>query len=341
MDNSQQPFEFRQVIDALLDENRVLSVTYLPRFSDLEIHDLSLLQEAWPHIHSDRRLALLIELEDLATMDTLVNFDDVGEFALDDPDPRVRAAAIRLLWEDKDPRLISTYIQLMEKDEDEQVRAAAAGALGLYVYLGELEEIAADAHHLVEDRLLAVMASDQASNIRRNALTSLGYSSREEVPPLIQAAFDTGDRHWVASSLQAMGRSVDQRWSRTVLSKIDHPIVEIQYEAVRAAGHLEIKAARQPLLQMVEEPDEITDEVRTAAIWSLSQIGGQEVRALIEQLIDESEDDDVIEYLENALENLEFTDGFPLFDMFDFDEDKPDNIIDLDEDDDYNDDRLN
>jgi HEAT repeat protein len=341
MDNSQQPLQFRQVIDALLDENRVLSVAYLPRFSDLEAQDLSQLQEAWPHIHSDRRLALLIELEDLATIDTLVNFDDVGKFALDDSDPRVRAAAVRLLWEDKDPRLIPTYIQMMEEDEDEQVRAAAAGALGLYVYLGELEEISPDAHHLVEDRLLNMMASNQSSNIRRNALTSLGYSSREEVPPLIQAAFDTGDRHWVASSLQAMGRSVDQRWARTVLSKIDHPIVEIQYEAVRAAGHLEIKAARQPLLQMIEEPDEVTDEVRTAAIWSLSQIGGQEVRALIEHLIDESEDDDVIEYLENALENLEFTDGFPLFDMFDFDEDKPDNIIDLDEDDDYNEDRLN
>jgi HEAT repeat protein len=186
-----------------------------------------------------------------------------------------------------------------------------------------------------------MMASAEPSNIRRSALTSLGYSSREEVPPLIQAAYDTGDRHWVASSLQAMGRSVDQRWVKAVLSKIDHPIVEIQYEAVRAAGHLEIKAARQILLSMIEEPDEITDEVRAAAIWSLSQIGGEEVRALIEQLIDESEDDDVIEYLENALENLEFTDGFPLFDMFDFDEDKPDNVIDLDDDDDFNDDRLN
>jgi hypothetical protein len=37
--------------------------------------------------------------------------------------------------------------------------------------------------------------------------------------------------------------------------KIEHPIPEIQYEAVRAAGHLEIKAARQILLEMVEEPD--------------------------------------------------------------------------------------
>jgi HEAT repeat protein len=341
MDNAQQPLNFRHVIEALLDEERVLSVNFLPRFSDLEAGDLSQLQAAWPNIQSDRRLALLIELEDLAVNDTLVNFDDVGRFALDDSDARVRAAAIRLLWEDQDTRLIPTYIEMMEQDEDEQVRAAAANALGLYVYLGELEEIPQDEHHRVEDSLLSMMNSAEPSDIRRSALTSLGYSSREEVPPLIQAAYDTGDRHWVASSLQAMGRSVDQRWVKAVLSKIDHPITEIQYEAVRAAGHLEIKAARQILLSMIEEPDEITDEVRAAAIWSLSQIGGEEVRALIEQLIDESEDDDVIEYLENALENLEFTDGFPLFDMFDFDEDKPDNVIDLDDDDEFNDDRLN
>jgi HEAT repeat protein len=341
MDNSQQPINLRQVIEALLDDNRMLSVNFLPRFSDLEPVDLHQLKEAWSRIQPDRRLALLIELEDLAEIDTLVNFDAIGEFALADPDARVRAAAIRLLWEDQDPQLIPIYIQLMEEDEDEQVRAAAAGALGLYVYLGELEEIPEDEKTLFESKLLQVMASSESSDIRRNALTSLGYSGREEVPALIQAAFDTGDRHWVASSLQAMGRSVDQRWTKAVLSKIDHPITEIQYEAVRSAGHLEIKAARQPLLRMIEEPDEVTDEVRTAAIWSLSQIGGEDVRALIENLIDESEDDDVTEYLESALENLEFTDGFPLFDMFDFDKDSPDNIVDLDDEDEYNDDRRN
>jgi HEAT repeat protein len=130
MDNAQQPLNFSHVIEALLDENRVLSVNFLPRFSDLEAGDLSQLQAAWPNIQSDRRLALLIELEELAVNDTLVNFDDVGRFALDDPDARVRAAAIRLLWEDQDTRLIPTYIEMMEQDEDEQVRAAAANALG-------------------------------------------------------------------------------------------------------------------------------------------------------------------------------------------------------------------
>jgi HEAT repeat protein len=342
MDQPNQPINFRQLLEALLDDDRVLSVNYLPRLSDLEIEDLALLKEAWPRILPDRRLALLIELEHLAEVDTLVNFDEIGRFAMTDTDPRVRAAAIRLLWEDQDPRLIPDFIQLLEQDENEQVREAAAKALGLFVYLGELEEISKDDHHRVEKCLLQVMASTEPSPIRRNALASLGFSGREEVPALIQAAFDTGDRYWVATALQAMGRSVDQRWAKAVLSKIDHPIAEIQFEAVRAAGHLELKPARQPLIEMVEDVDSVTDEVRAAAIWSLTQIGGEQVRALIEQLIDETEDEDEVEYLEGALENLEFTDGFPLFDMFDFDEDEPGNVIDVDDDDeiDNNDDRL-
>jgi HEAT repeat protein len=341
MDYSKQPNNVRQAINALLETDQVLFTQYLPRFSDLEQDDLLMLQEAWPRIHPDRRLALLIELEQLAEIDTLVNFDDVGRLGLKDPDDRVRAAAIALLWEDQDPHLIPVFSEMLKSDESEQVRAAAAKALGLFVYLGEIEEISEKDHHRVEDRLLEVMASNEPAEIRRNALASLGYSGRDEVPPLIQSAFDTGDRYWVASALQAMGRSVDQRWVEAVLSKIDHPIPDIQFEAVRAAGHLEIKAARQPLLEMIDDPDSVTDEVRTAAIWSLTEIGGEEVRAMLEQLIDESDDEDEVEYLEGALENLEFTDGFPLFDMFDFDEeDEPGNVIDLDdEDDDFNDDK--
>jgi HEAT repeat protein len=339
MDYSKQPNNLRQTIDALLDNERVLSTEYLPRFSDLERDDLAMLREAWPRIHPDRRLALLLELEQYAELDTLVNFDDVGRLGLTDPDGRVRAAAIALLWEDQDPQLIPVYSQMLASDESEQVRAAAAKALGLFVYLGEIEEIPGEEHHRVEDTLLEVMAGNEPAEIRRNALASLGYSGRDEVPPLIQSAYDTGDRYWVASALQAMGRSVDQRWVQAVMSKIDHPIPEIQFEAVRAAGHLEIKAARQPLLEMIDDPDSVTDEVRTAAIWSLTEIGGEEVRAMLEQLIDESDDEDEVEYLEGALENLEFTDGFPLFDLFDFDEKDLDVADNDEEDDDFNEDK--
>ncbi|MEN4101137.1 MAG: HEAT repeat domain-containing protein [Anaerolineaceae bacterium] len=343
MEYSQQPDTLRQVIEDLLDKNQELSLDYPSAFSDLEAEGLALVKQAWPRIAPDRRLALLVDLEQFAEMDTLVNFDEIGRFALTDPDPRARAAAIRLLWEDQDPHLIPVYIKMMERDEDEQVRAAAAKALGLYVYLGEIEEISTAEHQRVEDRLLSVMSGSEPVSIRQNALASLGYSGRDEVPPLIQAAYDSGERQWVISALQAMGRSADTRWANAVLLKIDHPIPEIQFEAVRAAGHLELAAARQPLLEMVEDRERVTDEVRTAAIWSLTQIGGEEVRVLLEQLIDESEDEEDIEYLEGALENLEFTDGFPVFDMFDFDEEENTiDVINLDDidDEESNDDRV-
>jgi hypothetical protein len=106
MDNSQHPTIFTRKYEALLDENRCYCPPFLPRFSDLESEDLALLSDAWPRIHPDRRLALLLELKQLAEIDTLVNFDEVGEFALDDPDPRVRTAAVVCCGKIKDPHLI-------------------------------------------------------------------------------------------------------------------------------------------------------------------------------------------------------------------------------------------
>ena len=92
---------------------------------------------------------------------------------------------------------------------------------------------------------------------------------------------------------------------------------DIQAEAIRAAGELELPSARRPLLNLLE--DENTDsDVRDAAIWSLSKIGGEGVREVLETLLDATEDEDEIEFLENALDTLTFTEDMGQLGMFDF-----------------------
>jgi HEAT repeat protein len=93
----------------------------------------------------------------------------------------------------------------------------------------------------------------------------------------------------------------------------------VRLAAVAAAGLLELPAARQPLLEMLEDPDQLPDSVRRSAIWSLSQIGGEDVGAALEYLLENTEDVDEVEFLEDALENLEFTEGFTNLDMMDYD----------------------
>jgi HEAT repeat protein len=303
------PITFKEVVTALLDNNRPFSPRYLHKFSDISPTDLEALKKIWLQINLDRRVALLEDLEELAEADTLVSFDEVARFALNDPDARVRTTAIRLLWESDDIRLVPVFTKMMVEDNEEIVRAQAASAIGLFVYVGELEAIPSFSHHQIEDALLKVLNGPDTPLVRRRALESLGFSSREEVPDLIRKAYNESDPQWLASALFAMGRSADEEWEDSILKNLDHSNPDVQVEAIRAAGQLELKSAREDLLKMLEDFEDMDIEQRAALVWSLSQIGGDGVREALDQLYDNIEDEDEGEFIEEALDNLSFTDS--------------------------------
>jgi hypothetical protein len=90
---------------------------------------------------------------------------------------------------------------------------------------------------------------------------------------------------------------------------------------------LALKSARPILLRMLLEEEE-DDDVTSAAIWSLSQIGGEDVRTYLENLLDQTDDEEQIEFLEEALDNLAFTEDLDRFELLAFD---PDELADLEE----------
>jgi len=300
---------FKQVVVDLLDTSKPFSPTLLHRFSDIDPADLAALRIAWPQINPERRVSLLQDLEDLADTDTLVSFEDMAHFTLNDSDARVRAIAIRLLWETNNEKLIPIFIKMMTSDPDEIVRAGAAGGLGLFVYLGELEEIQTDLYKKVEDGLLSVYNGTDKPIVRRRAVEALGYSSNDEVPPILEESYTSTDKDWQASALFAMGRSADERWGKKILAKLDSPELDAQLEAVRAAGELELQNARKPLLDLLKNPEELDVDLRSAAIWSISQIGGKGVRERLEKLSENTEDEDETYFIDEALDNLDFKEG--------------------------------
>jgi len=314
-----QTVPFKTVVEALLDNSRTFPARYLNRFSDLSPADLKTLLKAWPQVAPRRKQTLLEDLEDLAEADTLTSFDDLARPLLTDPDPQVRTLAIRLLWECEDTRLVPVYLEILNHDKDPEARAAAANVLGLFVYMGELEEIPAELQRQVEDNLLEAAASGPQVLVRRRALESLGASSRNEVPPLIEAAYHRKEPEWVASALHAMGRSADERWDKQVLSNLRNPNDEIRIEAIHAAGELELKSTQPVLLEALEDEDDL--EGRRELVWALSKIGGQGVRARLEELLDAESDDEEAEFLEKALDNLAFNEGTGMFQLFDFEPD--------------------
>lgn len=323
--------DFTEVLRALLDQEHPLPARYLHRLSDLESFELESLQRTWPDIALWRRQALMEDVEELCKADYLVSFESLGDFATRDPDPLVRLRAVRTLWEFENKNLIPTLVRLLKNDPDVEVRAASASALGQYVYLGEIEAIPAKISTEVEALLLEIIQGNEEDSIRRSALESLGFSSRKEVPALIEEAYESGDPAWIGSALFAMGRSGNEIWAEPVLSMLEHRQPDTRYEAARAAGELEIAEAIPLLLELLDDP---SDSVRDASIWSLSQIGGEGVREKLEQMFEEAQDDEQIDYLESALDNLAFTEGMQLMPLLDYPESETDEEPDEVEEDD-------
>lgn len=296
--------KFDDVIAALLDEEHPFPSKYWRSFSDLSRNNLQSLIKVWPEINRDRKVALFEDLETVAESDTLVNFDELSKLGLIDPDPAVKVLAIRSLWESEDHQLIPIFTELMMGDPADDVRAAAAFALGRFVYLGEVESIPDNLHISNVQNLLDVLNSEDLAHIRRRALESLGFSSHPKVPEMIRKAITATDPQWVVSALYAIGRSADEQWNQYVLDNLDSPDNEIQFEAIHAAGELGIDEARDPLLEMLEETTD-DPEKRYAILWALSQIGGEGIKEKFEELLEKSEDEEEAEWIEKGLDNLE------------------------------------
>jgi len=321
---------FQSVLDALTAANgKDIPRRYLQQLSDIGPLELKTLMEVWLRVPTSRKLALLKGLESLAEEDTLVNFDEFARAILIDPDSSVRMRVIHLLNECEDTKLVPVHLDMLKNDPDTGVRVEVAAVLNLFVDLGELEEIPEALYHQIEDALLAVGNSEDDVHVRRAALESLGYSSRPEVVTLIESTFHRENPEWQASALLAMGRSADERWEDEITVSLVNEDERIRKAAVQAAGELPLKVAGPLLLKLLEEEED--DEIIAAAVWSLSQIGGEDVRTYLENMLDQSEDEEQIAYLEEALDNLAFTEDLDRFDLIAFDPDIDIDLEDVDE----------
>ena len=321
-----------QLLDAMLDVDKPLNPHYLYRLSDISDNDLAALQQAWSNVPAWRRQAIMEDVEEIGSNDYVLSFETLARFGLQDSEPRVRELAVRTLWEYELLDLVPTFIDMMESDEDVEVRAAAATALGQYVYLGEIEELPASKLHKIEEKLLQTTTGQNPILVRRRALESLGFSSRDELPALIEAAYFSDSNEWLASALFAMGRSANRIWNSSVISKLTSDVPDVLVEAVRAAGELEIREAVPRLMNLLAVEDA---DVRWAAIWSLSQIGGEGVRERLEELYDLTDDDEEADFIDSALENLDFTEDIPLFDLLEVEDEDEDEEEFEDKDEDY------
>ncbi|MFW9925064.1 MAG: HEAT repeat domain-containing protein [Candidatus Thorarchaeota archaeon] len=318
MDKAPKPIPFQQIIKALLNDEKPFPTRYLYPLSDISPEDVATLKRTWPKISLQRRQAFMDDVQQFNEDDFLLNFIDIGLLAIHDPDPHVRLMAVLILAEYEGSDLVPLFLNAAENDSQVDVRAASAAALGKLVQQGELDGLPAATLKKVESCLLRILDGQDAKQVRLSALEALGYSSMDEANEYIKNAFLSGDDEWVSSALIAMGRSYNEKWNSNVISMLQDSRSSVRLEAVRAAGELEIPEAASILIDLLQD-NEVS--VHQAAIWSLSQIGGNNLRDLFDSMLEVSEDDEDVDLLEAALENLEFTEGFSDLSLFDLDED--------------------
>ncbi len=321
---------FQNILDHLLDSKKDIPHGHLQYYSDLDPKSLRLFLDIWSSVKPARKLLLLDQLLANLETDNIVSYIDIGLSLLDDEDGEVRARAIRLLAESDDPKLAGKLTDILLNDADLAPRMEAANLLGEFILLGELEKLPGNIQGKAEDALISIVRSDDNSTLRKRCIESLGYSSHTELEGLIESAFQRADPTWVASALRAMGRSHDERWNEDVIGMLLNDEPQIRFAAVEAAGELGIEDAGPILLQMLEDEEEDDDVVATA-IWSISQIGGDDARIYLLNLIENTEDEVAAEFLEDALENLDFMEELNKFDLLSLDEDEIEELDELEE----------
>jgi len=324
----EEQIDFNEVIDALLDASVPFPAKYLSRMSGIEGLELEQLEETWPQIAPLRRQRLLEDMESLTDGSFLVVFDQVFKLGLDDENPQVKLTAIRGLWDCEDSSVALKLIEILKNDPNPEVCAQAANGFGKFIYLGELEEIDPTISNRMTQDLIELLSTDESEIVRRRALESLGFSSDPKVSELIDEAHNKQREDWTISALIAMGRSANTQWVPHIIENLSHDEPLVRIEAAQSAGLLGGQDSVPHLLQMIDDPEE---DVRLAAIWALSEVGGLDARAALEGLLKKSQDENEIEFLEDALENIDFNELNIDFEMFEIAGDDPEVVSDDDD----------
>jgi HEAT repeat protein len=321
-------FTINHAIESLMDEEKRLSKKILYRLSDLSVDEVQKIKLTWNMIPVKRRQLLLESISRIYNKNSLLSFDAVSRLGLQDNEAYIRRLAVQSLRDAEDKDLAASFLIMLEKDPSPEVRSVVATALGKFVYMGEVDELSPELASKIVSHLIRICRGDDPTEIRRHALESLGYSSHKNIPALIEKAYFSGNDDWLASSLSAMGKSANNRWNSFVQDSVNHDNISVRLEAIRAAGELEIKQTLDSLFELTQNED---DEIRHAAIWSLSQIGGEGVQELLEKFYDNTEDEDDLEFIEAAFDNLAFTQDMELFSLIELNDQEDEKEFPLDE----------
>jgi hypothetical protein len=322
--------DFLTVLEEIFHADPLL-IAELYRLSDMQDEEWTAYVAGWTAVPDERRQAIVRHLSDISEDNFVVDFTPVFAHNFEDHLPAVRVAALDGLWDSTDLQLIPKITSLMQQDPAEEVRAAAAGALGHYMLLAEWGQLPERIlPGLIDTLMTEYDKAETSASVRRVLLEGLGAADHPRVNKLIEEGYENGDQSMQMSAIFAMGNTADRRWTVTVLAEMESPYEDMRAEAARAAGTIG-SSDFVPLLAELAYDEDLA--VRLAAVTSLGQIGGDEVQRILANMLDDpevEEVDEVFEAVEEAMEEAAMMAGdFNFVDLaFDDDEDDDDEEAD-------------
>ena len=291
-----------QYLNALADNERPLRNTDLMSLSDMTPEDLDFLRDVWPGVDAERREEVLRRLIELSEDNLDADFNDLFRFCLGDENPEVKAKAIEGLWECDDRTLVTPLTTLLEQDLSDQVRAAAAMALGKFAVLSQSGKmLSKDWERIKESLIQAIENTEESQEVRRRAIEAVAPFNTPEVQQIIQEAYESDQFEMKCSAVYAMGRSCDPQWLPIILAELRNPHATMRYEASNACGELGEEPAVPHLIPLFEDDDH---QAQASAISAVGAIGGSLAKKALLHCL-KSSDELAVEAAQEALDNLE------------------------------------
>ncbi|MDA0988095.1 MAG: HEAT repeat domain-containing protein [Chloroflexi bacterium] len=278
--------------------------------SDMAPEDLALLRDVWPGIDAVRKEDLLGRLIDLSEDNLDAEFNDLFRFCLGDENPEVRAKAIEGLWECDGRALLTPLITMLREDPSENVRSAAAMALGKFAALSQIGKmLEKDVGKIKEFLMQTIQNSRESQEVRRRAIEAVAPFNTADVQQIIQDAYVSEQIEMRYSAVYAMGKSCDPRWLPTILAELRNPDPAMRYEASNACGAMGEEPTVPHLIALFQDDDRQT---QVSAISAVGAIGGSLARKALLHCL-KSSDDVAVEAAQEALESLEAGDEIMSF----------------------------
>lgn len=279
----ERTMSIKETIADIANDNNPLRSSMLIELSDLNSAELAWLEQAWAAVSPKRRRQIVYRLVELAEDNVELDFDSVFKYCLKDQDAAVRCKAIEGLWESEEPSLISHLADMLEHDSSEEVRAAAAAALGKFAMLAEHEKLRSFYKSRICQTLLAVV-DDESQNIeiRRRALEAVSPLYFPQVHKAIKEGYQSDNPELRVSAIYAMGRNCNSSWLPLLLGELASANAEMRYEAAVACGELGEEEAVPRLIELINDPD---NNVQLAAIQALGKIGGNEAKGWLQKCL--------------------------------------------------------